>query len=297
MSATQRMIRKMGKIAKKIIRIARRYSKITFYSSKLKWSWFQIRFYKLIKLNRKLDLNDDRRFEVMSFCKISEETLDRLLEEVKESAQSNNKTVLDLSDDKELLNRYIGGAERQAVSHMLRYTRYDKSMELLYYFNQKYKNNNRKQIKVLDYGCGVADYALSFGVYGYYITLSDIEGGAVEFAKWRCKKRNLKYDFIPVNASNMYPEFGQQDIIIAGEVLEHIREPLRTVRAFYNALPSGGYLWVSDYPYREKRIGGGHLKEAFDARESVLRFLNNNFRKIPIGEGHLLWKIDTCKKD
>jgi 2-polyprenyl-3-methyl-5-hydroxy-6-metoxy-1,4-benzoquinol methylase len=284
------MIGIMRKIARKIARKARSYCTITFYLSRLKRFRFRIRFYKLIKLNKKLNLNDDRRVEVMSCCKIPEETLDRLLGEVKESAQSNNKTVLDLSDDKELMNRYVQGAERQAISHMLRYTRYDKSMELVYYFNQKYRKNERKQVKVLDYGCGVADYALSFGVYGYHITLSDIEGGAVEFAKWRCKKRNLEYDFIPVNTSSMYPEFGQQDIIVAGEVLEHIREPLRTVQAFYNALPSSGYLWVSDYPYREKKVGGGHLKEAFDARKEVLQFLNSNFRKIPIPKGHLLQK-------
>jgi len=294
MSVSKRMIRKMRKIvkkiAKKIEKKACRYCKITYYSNKFKWSWFRIKFYRLIKLNKKLNLNDDRRFEVMSFCKISEETLDRLLGEVKASAQSSNKPVLDLSDDKKLLDRYVVGAERQAVSHMLRYTRYDKSIELVYYFNQKYKKNERKQIKVLDYGCGVADYALSFGVFGYQITLSDIEGGVVEFAKWRFDKRNLKYDFVPVNENNMYPVFGQQDIIIAGEVLEHIREPLRTVQTFYNALPSGGYLWVSAYPYREKRVGGGHLQEAFDARGDVLQFLNSNFRKIPIPKGHLLQK-------
>jgi 2-polyprenyl-3-methyl-5-hydroxy-6-metoxy-1,4-benzoquinol methylase len=290
MSAIQGMIRKMRKIVKKVTTKAHSYCEITFYSNKLRWSWFRIRFYKLIKLNKKLDLNDDRRFEVMSFCKISEETLDRLLEEVKASVQSNNKLVLDLSDDKELLDRYVVGAEKQAVSHMLRYTRYDKSIELVYYFNQKYRKSERKQVKVLDYGCGVADYALSFGVYGYCITLSDIEGGVIEFAKWRFNKRNLKYDVIPVNANNMYPAFGRQDIIVAGEVLEHIRDPLRTVQAFYDALPSGGYLWVSAYPYKEKWVGGGHLQEAFDAREDVLEYLNNNFRKIPIPKGHLLQK-------
>jgi len=290
MSAIQGMMRKMRKIARKIARKARSYCKITFYLNRLKRFRFRIGFYKLIKLNKKVNLFDDRRNEVLSFCNISEETLDRLLEEVKESAQSGNKPVFDLSDDEKLLDKYVVGADKQVVSHMLRYTRYDKSIELVYYFNQKYKKNERKQIKVLDYGCGVADYALSFGVYGYHITLSDIEGGVVEFAKWRFKKRNLKCDFIPVNASNMYPAFGQQDIIVAGEVLEHIRAPLRTVQAFYNALPSGGYLWVSAYPYREKWVGGGHLQEAFDAREDVLQFFNSNLRKIPIPKGHLLQK-------
>jgi len=280
----------MGKIAKKNVKKAQSYCNITFYLNRLKRYRFRIGFYKLVKLNKKLNLNDDRRNEVLDFCNISEETMDRLLEEEKESAQSSSKPVLDLSDDKKLLDRYVVGAERQAVSHMLRYTRYDKSIELVYYFNQKYRKNERKQIKVLDYGCGVADYALSFGVYGYHVTLSDIEGGVVEFAKWRFDKRNLKYDFIPVNENNMYPAFGQQDIIVAGEVLEHIRDPLRTVRAFHNALPSNGYLWVSAYPYREKRVGGGHLKEAFDAREGVLEYLNNNFKKISIDEGHLLQK-------
>ena len=290
MSTLRKTVGKMRTIKSKIARKASRYCKITFYTTRFKRFMFRFRFYKLIKLNKKLNIYDDRRIEVMSFCNISEETLDRLLGEIKESVLSNNKPILNLSDDKKLLNRYIGGAERQAVSHMLRYTRYDKSIEIVYYFNKKYRNNDRKQIKVLDYGCGVADYALSFGIYGYHITLSDIEGGVVEFAKWRFEKRNLKYNFIPVNISNMYPEFGEHDIIVAGEVLEHIRDPLRTVQAFRNALPSGGYLWVSAYPYREKRVGGGHLKEAFDARESVLEYLNSNFRKISIPKGHLLQK-------
>ncbi len=293
MSARRKTARTMRTITSKIARKARGYFKITFYSTRFKefrFKRFRLRFYKLIKLNKKLNLYDDRRDEVLDFCNISEETVARLLGEAKELVQSNNKPVLDLSDDKKLLNRYIGEAEMQAVSHMLRYTRYDKGIELVYYFNQKYRKNDRKQIKVLDYGCGVADYALSFGVYGYDITLSDIEGGVVEFAKWRFKKRNLKYDFIPVNVNNMYPELGDQDIIVAGEVLEHVREPLRTVQGFHNALPSGGYLWVSAYPYIEKRVGGGHLKEAFDAREGVLEYLNGNFRKISIPIGHLLRK-------
>ena len=276
------------KIKTIMIKILRKlYPKITFYSTRL--GWFRYNFYKRIKLNKKSNIYDDRRFEVMSFCKISEETFDRVLKQVKEAILLNNEPRKVLSDN-EVFNRYIGRAERQAVSHMMRYTRYDNSTLLLRYFNRRYKEKDRKQVKVLDFGCGVADYALSFGVYGYHITLSDIEGGVVEFAKWRCKKRNLNYDFIPVNISNMYPEFGQQDIIVAGEVLEHIRDPLRTVQAFNSALPSGGYLWVSGYPYRERRVSTGHLQEAFDARECVLRYLNDNFRKIPTPKGHLLKK-------
>ncbi|MGB2864549.1 MAG: class I SAM-dependent methyltransferase [Sedimentisphaerales bacterium] len=282
----------MRTMISKIPRKAYSYCKIKVYSTRLKW--FRFKFYKLIKLYKKLNIYDDRRIEVLSFYNISEETLDRLLEKVKEKVEKaklhNGKPIRDLSDDKELLDKYIRGAERQAVSHMLRYTRYDKGTILVYYFNQKYRKNDRNQIKVLDYGCGVADYALSFGIYGYQITLSDIEEGVVEFAKWRCKKRNLKYNFIPVNVSNIYPEFGEQDIIVAGEVLEHIRDPLRTVQAFHNALPSGGHLWVSGYPYKERRISEGHLKEAFDAREGVLEYLNSNFRKISIPKGHLLQK-------
>ena len=271
-----------------MIRILRRlYSKITFYPTRLRR--FRYNFYKLVKLNKELNIYDDRRVEVLSFFNISKETSGRLLEQVKEAKQRNNKPVREVSDD-ELLKKYIDQTEKQAVSHMMRYTRYDKSTLLVHYFNRKYRKNDRGQIKVLDYGCGVADYALSFGIYGYHITLSDIEGGVVEFAKWRCRKRNLRYGFIPVNIDNLYPEFGQQDIIVAGEVLEHIRDPLRTVRTFHSALPSGGYLWVSGYPYRERKVSSGHLREAFEAREDVLKYLNDNFRKIPIPKGYLLQK-------
>jgi 2-polyprenyl-3-methyl-5-hydroxy-6-metoxy-1,4-benzoquinol methylase len=122
------------------------------------------------------------------------------------------------------------------------------------------------------------------------VTLSDIEKGNLEFAKWRFETRNLSYNEIPINITNLYPTFDEQDLIIAGEVLEHVRDPLRTVRNFYNCLPEGGHLWTSSYPYKEKTVGGTHLREAFDARHEVLSFLNENFNKIDIDKGYLLQK-------
>ena len=205
-------------------------------------------------------------------------------EELKELALNKN-----LSDE-ELAQSYTRNPERKAISHMMRYTRYDKSIELVYFFNKKYNKKQRRQIKVLDYGCSVADYGLSFGVYGYNVTLSDIEGGVIEFAKWRFKIRSIECETIPVKHDDLYPKFPVHDIIIAGEVLEHIRNPLITVRNFHEALPAGGYLWVSAYPYKEKKVGGGHLQEAADARLDVLKYMDGNFNRIDSHEGYLLQK-------
>lgn len=282
------IVRKMRTIAIKIPREVYRYLKIKFNSTIHKY--LNYRFYKLIKLDHRLEIFEDRRSEVLDYCGISEETIDSVLEQIKKSTQSSNKRAPNPPDDKKLIKKYAGQVERKAVSHMLRYTRLDKSIELVSYFNKIFRKPARKEIKVLDYGCGVADYGMSFAVYGYGITLSDVEGGVIEFSKWRFKKRNLKCSSIPVTESNMYPDLGEQDIIVAGEVLEHIRDPLRTVQSFHNALPSEGYLWVSAYPFVEKRVGGGHLKEAFDARSDVLEYLNGNFVRINISKGYLLQK-------
>lgn len=281
-------IGKMRAIATKILKDVCRPFKKQFNANIQRY--LSYRFYKRIQINHKLEIFEDRRSEVMEYCNISEEAIDHTLNDIKESMKDSHKSELNPLDDKNLINRYARQGERKAVSHMLRYTRFDKGIELVSFFNKIFKKTSRNKIRVLDYGCGVADYGISFGVYGYGITLSDIDGGVIEFSKWRFKKRTLQYSYIPVTENNMYPKLGEQDVIIAGEVLEHIRDPLRTVRSFHDALPSGGYLWVSAYPFKEKSVGGGHLKEAFDARSDVLKYLNGNFEKIKISTGYLLQK-------
>ncbi len=89
---------------------------------------------------------------------------------------------------------------------------------------------------VLDYGCSIADYGLSFAVNGYSVTLCDIEGGNIEIGKQRFEKRNLKYKPITISLDNLYPQYHKMDIVVAGEVLEHLRDPLTVVTNIYNSL-------------------------------------------------------------
>src|SRR5262249_45457322 len=82
------------------------------------------------------------------------------------------------------------------------------------------------------------------------------------------------------NTNWRHPPVGQRDAIVCGEVLEHLRYPLSTVKTLLDALPEGGLLWVSAYPFREKRRGGSHLEEAFRERRLVKRELKRRCERV-----------------
>jgi SAM-dependent methyltransferase len=182
---------------------------------------------------------------------------------------------------------------------MLSYTRFPEAYAIVKYFNSVYRKTKRHSLNVLDYGCSIADYGLALACNGYNVTLCDIKDGNIEIGKQRFEKRHLKYSTITVSLHNLYPQFSNIDIVVAGEVFEHLRDPLTVVKNIYNGLNNNGYLWVSSYPVIEAELGEkhpDHLPEAAELRLDVLSFLNTNFTRCTIGKGYLFKKTSALNE-
>ncbi|MGE0201151.1 MAG: class I SAM-dependent methyltransferase [Candidatus Melainabacteria bacterium] len=218
----------------------------------------------------------DRLREFAEFHRMSEA-------EAAEVQSIKNKAVLEaifdnVETDDGLLKNYRDASFYYTARMQLAYTRFPVAFKLLRYFNALYPKNKRADVRVLDYGSGVGDYGMAFAVHGYHVTLLDIEGGNLDFARWRFEQRGLKHDVIPVTDASLYPPLGRQDIILSGEVMEHVRDPLTVLKNSHAALPKGGFLWYSGYPDHEREVGGDHLQEAADVRPQALAFVQQHFK-------------------
>lgn len=225
---------------------------------------------QLTQLNRGISLEADREAELATYFELSAEAVGELKAIGRERLKSH---FTEVSTDTRLFSAYREARLDYCARMMLGYTRLEKAKALLKILNAYYPPHQRPSIRVLDYGCGVADYGLAFALFGYAVTLCDIEGGNLDFAAWRFGQRNLPCSLLPVSESNPNPDLEQHHIILAGELLEHLRNPLQAVQNGLKALPPGGFFWTSGYPFVEKEVGGDHLPEAAEQRQAVLDLL------------------------
>lgn len=252
------------------------------------------RLEKLTQINNKIDIFEDRKNELAEYYKTSPKVITDIF-----MGENKHELFEDVSSDIKLFKAYKKRKKIATISHMLKYHRFEQVYYLLNFFNTLYPPEQRNEINILDYGCSIADFGLAFALYGYNVLLCDINDGNIEMGKWRFKKRNLKYSSISIDVKELYPEFNELDIVIASEVLEHIRNPLIALQNIFKGLNHDkhkGYLWVSGYPIIEAKIGPqhpDHLEEAFYMRNDVLSFLQSKFVKIKIKKGFLFQKLQT----
>jgi len=216
-------------------------------------------------------IEDDRRAEAAEFFALAEPA---------EAGPSDYVTDLTRLDDAALFAYLESSATAGLTRNLLKSVRLGQAAELLAALGERYPEGDRARVRVLDYGCGTSDHGLAFALEGYNVTIADIPS-KVRFAAWRYARRGLPVEVIEIDNTNWkHPRVGHRDAILCGEVLEHLRYPLSTVRALLDALPVGGLLWVSAYPFREKRRGGTHLEEAFRERPMVKRELKRRCDRI-----------------
>lgn len=117
----------------------------------------------------------------------------------------------------------------------------------------------------LDYGCGVSDIGLFFCSFGAKLTICDLDNERFDFVVATFKRRGYQPKIIRINDTETYPELlkNEYDLIIATELFEHIRNPLRLLKNFTNAIKSGGYLFDSMAGDFQRDDRPHHLKEAF----------------------------------
>jgi SAM-dependent methyltransferase len=92
----------------------------------------------------------------------------------------------------------------------------------------------------LDYGSGIGNDALVFAEAGYEVTLADVSEPLLAFAAWRCRRRGFAVRTLDLKRTA--PPAGTFDLVLCFDVLEHVPDPLRAVRAIRAALRLGGVL-------------------------------------------------------
>jgi SAM-dependent methyltransferase len=152
---------------------------------------------------------------------------------------------------------------------MLAYERYSMITDFLDFIIED-SAKRLSELKILDYGCGVSDIGLLFCSFGAEVTICDLDNKKLDFTIWRFKKRGGNPEIIRIADTEIYPELPESkfDLIIATELFEHVRDPLKLLKNFTKSLKSGGYLLDSMGGDFKRGDRPEHLKEAFEIGQS-----------------------------
>jgi len=120
--------------------------------------------------------------------------------------------------------------------------RTENSSPLLYLYALDWAKRLKAK-KYLDYGAGTGSGAAFFSKEGIDTTVADISNRMLDFTKWRFEKRGLKATYFDAKVEQL-PE-KTFDMITCFHVLQHVEDPVRTMRQLRNALREGGILIVN----------------------------------------------------
>jgi 2-polyprenyl-3-methyl-5-hydroxy-6-metoxy-1,4-benzoquinol methylase len=233
---------------------------------------------KQLQINPEINIFEDRSQELAQYWNIPKDEVKNIYEQF--NVTMSNKLPRFVTDTLEtIIDSYLDKPRILAnISRMmLKYHRYSNGIKLVNCANSLIKPEKRSKTKVLDYGCGVADYALAFAKNGYSAAICDLSGGKIEFAEFRFKIRNIEVTSYPVTYEVEYPQIESIDIVVTAELLEHMRSPLQCLKNMYNFLNDDGYLWFSDFPMKPKRVRVDHLQSAADERLQCIDFIQSHF--------------------
>jgi len=100
----------------------------------------------------------------------------------------------------------------------------------------------RRGRRYLDYGSGIGSDALAFAEAGFDITLADVSDRLLGFAAWRCRRRGFRVHTIDLKRQPLPP--ASFDAAVCFDVLEHIPDPVKTVRQLARAMREHGVLAI-----------------------------------------------------
>ncbi|WP_319578619.1 methyltransferase domain-containing protein [uncultured Methanospirillum sp.] len=137
--------------------------------------------------------------------------------------------------------------------------------------------------KILDYGCGSADLSLLLGKMGFSVSICDIDGGNLNGALKRFSIRGI-------NLENVYKSTPEKpipiismkfDLIIALEVVEHVRDPLQLLETFNSSLNNKGIIILGSFPFNSTDDTGDHLIESVSLQNELLKWINTHWIRMP----------------
>ena len=120
--------------------------------------------------------------------------------------------------------------------------RTENSSPLLYI----YASDLAKRLNVgtyLDYGTGTGSGATFFAQQGMTTTVADISSRMLDFAKWRFERRGLSATYLDLKQGGLPKK--AFDMITCFHVLQHVEDPVATMRELREALTENGVLIVN----------------------------------------------------
>ncbi|MFA4887744.1 MAG: class I SAM-dependent methyltransferase [Candidatus Nanoarchaeia archaeon] len=130
--------------------------------------------------------------------------------------------------------------ETQSKKDMVHYLK--KIKFILKHVQQYQEKNGKKNLRVLDVGCGVGNISLEIAKSGCDVTGIDSDQGSIEYANKRNTFPNCT--FLVSNAHTLQIKH-KFDIIICSEVLEHLTYPEKLIEFISNNLDKSGFLFLS----------------------------------------------------
>jgi 2-polyprenyl-3-methyl-5-hydroxy-6-metoxy-1,4-benzoquinol methylase len=156
----------------------------------------------------------------------------------------------EIEDRQKIWDSYTGLQHENVQRMFLAYTRYYEAELIANWL--RVNEPEFKELAVLDYGCGVGDY-------GVYLIRQGVKCAdfydfprAVNFVAHRLEQEKLTNGTI-VDADTSSLHMGKYDLVIFGEVLEHLDDPLSVIKSATDA--AAKYIFTSSYPYRSDDAG------------------------------------------
>lgn len=143
-----------------------------------------------------------------------------------------------------------GGMYHKNVRHM--FTEYNRYYEAdLITLTMQQRGVDLTKLKVLDYGCGAGDYGIEFCRKGASVSFYDFPR-STQLVAYRLGREKLSNGHAISADHHPYKRFHSKlinfDLIIFGEVLEHLDNPLAILKQINTYRVK--YIFTSSYPYR-----------------------------------------------
>ncbi|MAS50904.1 MAG: hypothetical protein CL712_03135 [Chloroflexi bacterium] len=137
---------------------------------------------------------------------------------------------------------------------------------------EKYIRNNDA---VLEYGCGIAPITTSLLKVGKKrnldLTIADIRQLNFHYAKYNLSSLVKSFEIVPNSVEDLPQKY---NVIIMITVMEHLPNPLETIRNITKFLEPGGILF---FDYHADDGDGQDTIEAIEQKKDVLDYISNNY--------------------
>jgi len=142
-------------------------------------------------------------------------------------------------------------------------------------------------LNLLDFGCLASDYGIFFARLGSLVTIYDFKE-EIAFAAFRIQREDLVVRVVCAPCNNLTLMAGKS-LVIFGEVLEHIDNPLEILQACVAS--SVTYIFTSCYPFGDDAYFSlsGHSKAAQALQPECLMLLRRHYQEIRAFDKAVLW--------